>query len=124
MASGLRFVRRAAGWLVFATVLLSVLGYVVYATNGILDEVEARDTREQHDKLIVSTATALAQRLVAVANGDISPLVEGDTNVGGESEPGGGEAVAGRSISRGDGSLVPRQRGFDSFPPRTHRPAW
>ncbi len=66
MRSGWRLARTLLGGLVILAVALGTLGYVVYAANGILDEVEAQDGREQHDKWIVSTATALADRLTLV----------------------------------------------------------
>ena len=55
------------GSLVIAAVMVGALSYVVYAANGILDQVAARDLRERHDTLIVGTATALADRLALVA---------------------------------------------------------
>ncbi|MBN1680892.1 MAG: LCP family protein [Anaerolineae bacterium] len=54
-------------------VVLSVFIYVVYAANGILDETEARDTRRQHDSVIVGTATALNDRLVLLSGADSTP---------------------------------------------------
>lgn len=67
MRSGWRITRTLLGSLVTLAVLSGALGYVVYAANGILDEIDARDLRARHDKVIVSTATALAERLTQVA---------------------------------------------------------
>ncbi|RPI97797.1 MAG: hypothetical protein EHM39_08940 [Chloroflexi bacterium] len=68
MRSGLRTVRRLFGLAILLAVVLAALAYVVYAANGILDEVEARDTREEYDEQIPLTGTALAGRLTAVAD--------------------------------------------------------
>lgn len=67
---GFRIVRSWMSVLIVAVMALSVFGYVIYAANGILDEVQAQDTREEHDRYLVSTATALAARLTAVAAGE------------------------------------------------------
>jgi LCP family protein required for cell wall assembly len=68
MRSGLRKVRQTLGSMVVLAVVLGSVGYVIYAANGILDQVEARDTREQHDRYIVHTATALAEQLATAAD--------------------------------------------------------
>lgn len=67
-ARALRFILNSA---ILLVVLLSVAAYMVYAANGILDEVEARDRRADYDRHIVSTATAITARLTleAVENG-------------------------------------------------------
>ncbi len=75
MGSGIRLVRLVSSTLIVTALLLASVGYAVYAVNGILDEVEARDMRERHDTLIVSTATALAGRLTRVAAGEIAPEI-------------------------------------------------
>lgn len=67
MRYGLRAFRFIASGLVFLALTVGTVGYVVYAANGLLDQVAARDTREQHDQVMGSTATALAQRLAVVA---------------------------------------------------------
>ncbi len=67
MRSGLRIFRGLLGGIVLLVVALSAIGYVIYAANGILDEAEARDTREKYDKQITLTAPALVGRLTAVA---------------------------------------------------------
>ncbi|MEW6578500.1 MAG: LCP family protein [Chloroflexota bacterium] len=63
-ARALRFILNSA---ILLVVLLSVAAYMVYAANGILDEVEARDRRADYDRYIVSTATAMVARLTAEA---------------------------------------------------------
>ncbi|NLX11426.1 MAG: hypothetical protein GXY36_17405 [Chloroflexi bacterium] len=55
--------RRVVGALALAVVVFGTVSYVVYAANGILDETQARERREQHDDVIVHTATAIAARL-------------------------------------------------------------
>ncbi len=63
-ARALRFILNSA---ILLVVLLSVAAYMVYAANGILDEVEARDRRADYDRHIVSTATAITARLTLEA---------------------------------------------------------
>jgi LCP family protein required for cell wall assembly len=72
MRSGLRLFRGLLGSIVLLAVALSAIGYVIYAANGILDQAEARDTRDAHDKQITLTAPALAGRLTAVAEAEIA----------------------------------------------------
>ncbi|MCL4236797.1 MAG: LCP family protein [Anaerolineae bacterium] len=64
VARALRLVVNSA---ILLVVLLSVAVYIVYAANGILDEVEARDRRADYDGPIASTATAIVSRLTAQA---------------------------------------------------------
>jgi LCP family protein required for cell wall assembly len=59
------------------------VGYVVYAANGILNEVQARDTREKYDQYIAQTAPALSARLTAevdrsAAAGGLTPFSGAD----------------------------------------------
>ncbi len=63
VARALRFVLNSA---ILLVVLLSVAAYMVYAANGILDEVEARDRQADYDRHIVGTATAIVARLTAM----------------------------------------------------------
>ena len=67
MRSGTRLMWRALAGLVTVVVAASTLGYVVYAANGIWDEVEARDMRDTYDRAIAITATALDMRLTAAS---------------------------------------------------------
>lgn len=67
MRFGFKAIRRILGYGIMAIVAVMTIGYVVYAANGILREVEARDLRQEHDGIIVGTATALQARLTAVA---------------------------------------------------------
>ncbi len=60
-------------------VALSAIGYVIYAANGILDEAEARDTRDKYDKQITLTAPALVGRLTAVAEAAMVSTVPAET---------------------------------------------
>lgn len=88
MRKGLLLVRRALGGIVILIVALSTVGYVVYASNGILDEVKTRDLQQEHDRLIVSTATALAGRLTAVAEaGQRAPEIQATSTELPTSEP-------------------------------------
>ena len=66
----LRFMLNSA---ILLVVLVSVAAYMVYAANGILDEVEARDRRADYDRHIVSTATAMVARLTAEAAAENGP---------------------------------------------------
>ncbi|NDJ78359.1 MAG: hypothetical protein GYB65_19085, partial [Chloroflexi bacterium] len=59
MRFGFLIIRRVLGFLVVGAVIAGTLGYVVYAANGILDEVDARDIRKEHDKLSLETASAI-----------------------------------------------------------------
>ncbi len=70
MRTGLRLMRRLLGQMVILVVALGLVGYLVYAANGIWNEVQARDVRSQHDELMPGTAAALAQRLTDM------PLIE------------------------------------------------
>ena len=84
MRYGLRGIRLLLGSVVLLAVAGGTVGYVVYAANGILNEVEARDIRQDHDALVIDTATALAGRLTEVAGlrtGEVmpSPLAVTDT---------------------------------------------
>jgi LCP family protein required for cell wall assembly len=84
MRYGLRGIRLLLGSVVLLAVAGGTVGYVVYAANGILNEVEARDIRQDHDALVIDTATALAGRLTEVAvlrTGEVmpSPLAVTDT---------------------------------------------
>lgn len=63
MGYGLRTFRVVLSGFVLLVLALGTVGYVVYAANGIFDQVAARDTREQHNRLMIGTATALAERL-------------------------------------------------------------
>jgi LCP family protein required for cell wall assembly len=67
MRYGLRGIRFLLGSVVLLVVAMGTVGYVVYAANGILNEVEARDIRQDHDALVIDTATALGGRLTEVA---------------------------------------------------------
>jgi LCP family protein required for cell wall assembly len=73
MRDGLRLTRRLLGAVVLMAVLAGVFAYTVYAANGIFDEVEARERRQDNDKLIVQTATALTARLTQVADAALTP---------------------------------------------------
>ena len=65
MRVGLRALRQVVGGFIMLVVALSAVGYVVYAANGILNEVQARDTRAKYDQFIGQTAPALSARLTA-----------------------------------------------------------
>lgn len=67
MRAGLRLIRRLLGAAIIGVVVLGILAYLVYAANGILDETEARQRREDYDQMAVGTATAMAERLTDVA---------------------------------------------------------
>lgn len=60
MRFGVQLARRIVGTSVLILVVVGTVGYVIYAANGILDEVEARDMRDRHDALSIETATSLA----------------------------------------------------------------
>jgi LCP family protein required for cell wall assembly len=64
VARALRFGLNGA---ILMVVLVSVAAYIVYAANGIMDEVEARDRRAGYDRHLAGTATAIATRLTAAA---------------------------------------------------------
>ncbi len=83
MRYGLRAFRKIASGIVVLVLAVGTVGYVVYAANGLLDQVAARDTREEHDGVIAGTATALAQRLsvVAIRRADDSPAFDGEDAV-------------------------------------------
>ncbi|HML20164.1 MAG TPA: LCP family protein [Aggregatilinea sp.] len=70
---GLRLTRRVLGAIVIAAVALTTVGYVVYAANGILDEKDAREQRDEYDQLSIATATDMAQRLTSIAISDMGP---------------------------------------------------
>jgi LCP family protein required for cell wall assembly len=72
MRYAFRTVRRVLGGVVALAVMLGTVGYIVYAANGILDEAHARDIREQHDELVIQTATALAGRGTVSAKIDLA----------------------------------------------------
>ncbi len=83
MRYGLRAFRKIASGIVVLVLAVGTVGYVVYAANGLLDQVAARDTREEHDGVIAGTATALAQRLavVSIHRADDSPAFDGEDAV-------------------------------------------
>ncbi|MCZ7538722.1 MAG: LCP family protein [Anaerolineae bacterium] len=70
VARALRLVVNSA---ILLVVLLSVAVYIVYAANGILDEVEARDRRTDYDRHIIGTATVIVGRLTADAAAEDGP---------------------------------------------------
>ncbi|MBP8973628.1 MAG: LCP family protein [Anaerolineae bacterium] len=72
VARVLRFLVNSA---ILLVVVLSVVAYLVYAANGVLDEVEARDRRADYDRHIVSTATAMVGRLTAKAVTENGPAL-------------------------------------------------
>jgi len=55
----LRLVRRVVWGMIILAVSLSTFGYAVYAANGILNEVDQRNRREEHDRVMDGTATAI-----------------------------------------------------------------
>lgn len=55
----LRLVRRVVWGMIILVVSLSTFGYAVYAANGILNEVDQRNRREEHDRVMDGTATAI-----------------------------------------------------------------
>mgnify|MGYP001324512716 CR=1 FL=1 len=65
MRTGVRVVKTVFSVLFAVTVALILVGYAVYAANGIWDELRAQDRRERYDRLIVPTATAMAVRLTS-----------------------------------------------------------
>lgn len=67
MGMVLRLIRRVLWGVILLAVLLSTFGYAVYAANGILDEVEQRNRRGEHDRMMPGTATAIAERLTESA---------------------------------------------------------
>lgn len=67
MGSILRLIRRALWGAILLAVLLSTFGYAVYAANGILDEVEQRNRRSEHDGAMPGTATVIAEHLTESA---------------------------------------------------------
>ena len=78
MRYGLRGIRLLLGSIIMLAVALGTVGYVVYAANGILNEVEARDIRQDHDALVIDTATALVDHLTAVAEAEAAVVRTGD----------------------------------------------
>lgn len=67
MREGLRIIRLAL-WIVALVVAgVSVLSYVLYAANGIWDKTQEQARRNDHDRVIVLTATALSVRLTELA---------------------------------------------------------
>jgi LCP family protein required for cell wall assembly len=71
MRSGLRLFRGLLGSIVLLAVALSAIGYVIYAANGILDQAQAQDARDAHDKQITLTVPALTDRLTTVAEAEM-----------------------------------------------------
>ncbi len=80
MRFGFKAIRRILGYGIMAIVAVMTIGYVIYAANGILREVEARDLRQEHDGIIVGTATALHERLTAVAVAQDAAISEQNTS--------------------------------------------
>ncbi|WP_119072932.1 LCP family protein [Aggregatilinea lenta] len=74
---GLRLTRRVLGAIIIAVVALTTVGYVVYAANGILDEADARQQRDDYDQLSISTATGIAERLTSIAISEQSAVATG-----------------------------------------------
>ena len=72
MRGGMRFVQKALSAVVIVVVLLGVVGYTIYAANGILDVLETHQARAEHDTPIAHTATALAVRLLALETGALA----------------------------------------------------
>lgn len=56
----LRVVRRVVWAVIILAVSLSTFGYAVYAANGIWNEVEQRNRREEHNQVMDGTATAIS----------------------------------------------------------------
>jgi len=83
MRYGLRAFRTIASGIVVLVLAVGTVGYVVYAANGLLDQVAARNTREEHNGVIAGTATALAQRLavVSVYRAEDNPVIDGEDAV-------------------------------------------
>lgn len=65
MRTGVRMVKTVLNVLFAVTVALILVGYAVYAANGIWDELRAQDRRERYDRLMVPTAAAMAVRLTS-----------------------------------------------------------
>jgi LCP family protein required for cell wall assembly len=82
MRSGFRLFRGLLGSIVILAVALSAIGYVIYAANGILDQAQAQDARDAHDKQITVTVAALTGRLTAVAEAGMVTNIPTETLTG------------------------------------------
>ncbi|MBN2304234.1 MAG: hypothetical protein JXQ72_07150 [Anaerolineae bacterium] len=72
----MRAIRLGLGVVALVVFGLGVLGYVIYAANGILDKVDEQNRRDTYDRQIALTATALQARLTALAQPAGSEAVE------------------------------------------------
>ncbi len=76
---GLRLTRRVLGAIIIAAVALTTVGYVIYAANGILNEKDAQQQRDEYDQSSIPTATGMAERLTSIAISEPSPAVTQDS---------------------------------------------
>ncbi len=81
--------RFVLGSLLLVLVTLGLVSYVIYGANGILDQVETQQARDDNHGTMVYTATALIDRLTARAvsetpsdaTSEATPISMGPTNV-------------------------------------------